>query len=98
MKTFLVDIDLPQNLTPEFMQLIPMQRKFISRMMKEGVVNSYSLSDKRDKLWVVIKADTLFDVKNIVGSFPIFNFIRFTIHSLLYHETSYLSTPQLWLN
>lgn len=98
MNTFMVDIDLPGSLTPEFMRLIPHQRKYINKMMKEGAVVSYSVSYDRKKLWVLINAETLFDVKNIIGSFPIFNYIRFSIHNLLFHESNHLATPQLWLN
>lgn len=98
MNTFMVDIDLPETLSPDFMKLIPHQRKYITRMMKKGVVASYSVSYDRKKLWVTVHADSLYDVKNLIGSFPIFNHIRFTIHNLLFHESSYLTSPQMWLN
>ena len=98
MNNFMVDIDLPETLTNEFIKLIPAQRAFAKKMMSKGVIVNYSLSFDRRKLWVVIQADTLFDVKNIMGSFPIFNYIRFKINSLLFHENSMTSVPQMWLN
>jgi hypothetical protein len=94
----MVDVDLPESLTPAFIKLIPHQRRFVSRMMKQGVIANYSLSYDRKKLWVIVHADTLFEVKNVMGSFPIFNHIKFTIHNLLFHESSHLTSPQLWLN
>lgn len=94
----MVDIDLPERLSNEFIKLIPMQRAFVKRKMNEGVIVNYSLSFNRRKLWVVIHADTLFDVKNIMGSFPIFNHIHFKINTLLFHENSMTSIPHMWLN
>lgn len=98
MKSFMVDIDLPEVLSKEFIQLIPKQRAFITRMMGEGVISNYSLSYDRRKLWVVVNADSPFDVKNIIGSFPIFNHITFKINNLMFHETNLTSIPQMGLN
>lgn len=94
----MVDIDLPGILSNEFIKLIPKQRAFVKRMMNEGVISDYSLSFDRRKLWVVVNADTPFDVKNIIGSFPIFNHIKFRINNLLFHETNFISVPHMWLN
>lgn len=94
----MIDIDLPETLSREFIKLIPKQRAFVKRMMNEGIISNYSLSSDRKKLWVVVNADTPFDVKNIMGSFPIFNHIRFKINNLLFHDTSFTSIPQMWLN
>ncbi len=98
MNTFMVDIQLPDSLNREFMKLIPHQRKFINRLMKKGIIVSYSVAYDRKKLWVIINAETLFDVKNVIGSFPIFTHITFKIHNLLFHESSHLAAPQMWLN
>jgi hypothetical protein len=98
MNSYMVDIDIPETLSSEFMGLIPHQRAFIKRMLREGTISNYSLSFDRKKLWVVVHADSLLDVKHIVGSFPIFSHIKFKINSLLFHENNYTSLPQLWLN
>jgi hypothetical protein len=94
----MIDIDLPKTLSREFIKLIPKQRAFVKRMMNEGVISNYSLSFDKKKLWVIINADTPFDVNNIVGSFPIFNHIRYKINNLLFHENNFTSIPQMWLN
>ncbi len=94
----MVDIDLPKSLSSEFIKLIPNQRAFVNKMMGKGVISNYSLSYDRRKLWVVINADSTFDVKNIIGSFPIFNHITFKINNLMFHETNLTSIPQMGLN
>lgn len=94
----MVDIDLPQTLRNEFIRLIPQQRAFVNRLMKEGVIANYSLSYDRRKLWVVINAETSSDANTIIESFPIFNYITFKINNLMFHETNHISMPQMWLN
>ena len=97
MSYFMIEIELPKRITPEFLELIPHQRKFIDRMMKKGIIISYSLSFDRSKLWVVVLANSLTETKNFIGSFPIFCFIQFKINNLLFHEANN-HVPQFWLN
>ncbi len=98
MKNYMVDIELPEIVGEEFFQLIPDQRAYINRMMREGVISNYSLSTDRNKLWVVINVISLAEVRHIVARFPIFYYIRYTIHDLLIHDSSDATMPQLWLN
>jgi hypothetical protein len=98
MNSYMVDIDLPELLSNEFIKLIPKQRSFVKKMMSEGVISNYSLSFDRKKLWVVINADTPLEAKTIVESFPIYNHIKYKINSLLFHETNITSIPHMWLN
>ena len=94
----MVDIELPAELDEEFMKLIPYQRMYINKLMKKGSISNYSLSYNRRKLWVVIHAASEFEVKQIIGAFPIFNYMKFKIHGLIFHDSSTITTPQLWLN
>jgi muconolactone delta-isomerase len=97
MSSYMVDIELPKILNDDFIELIPKQRAYIDRMMKKGIILSYSVSFDRSRLWVIVAADSIQDVKNILGSFPIFNYIKFSIFNLLFHEANTL-VPQFWLN
>jgi len=98
MNSYMIDVDLAERLDEEFFRLIPYQRNYIRRMMKKGVISNYSFSNDRGKLWVIVHAGSLTEVKHIIGSFPIFNYMRFQIHYLLFHETNDALKPQLWLN
>jgi hypothetical protein len=97
MSYFMIEISLPETLTPDFMELIPLQRRFIDKMMKKGVIMSYSLSFDRSRLWIIVLSNSINEVKNLVGSFPIFCFIKFRINNLLFHEVNN-QVPQFWLN
>jgi hypothetical protein len=93
----MIDIELPDKIGYNFIQLIPEQRAYINKMMEKGIIKNYSLSYDRSRLWVVVEVNTLEEVKNVVRSFPIFSFIKFKIHNLLFHEAN-VNIPQLWLN
>jgi hypothetical protein len=97
MSSYMVDIELPNVMNDEFIELIPQQRATIDRLMKKGLILNYSLSFDRTRLWVIVSADSIIAVKNIIGSFPILNFIKFKIYNLLFHEAN-SQVPQFWLN
>jgi hypothetical protein len=94
----MVEISLPKVMDPEFINLIPFQRSVINSMIKKGIIVNYSLSLDRGKLWVVLTAQSVTEVKSIIGSFPIFSFISFTVNELLFHEGSFNAVPHFWLN
>jgi hypothetical protein len=98
MANFMVEISLPKVMDMEFRNVIPYQRSMINNLIKKGIIVNYSLSLDRGNLWVVVAARSLSEVKNIIGSFPIINFITFTVYELLFHEGSYNPVPHLWLN
>ncbi|MBN1599093.1 MAG: hypothetical protein JW894_12435 [Bacteroidales bacterium] len=95
---YMVEVELPVHFDEDFISLIPYQRAYISKMMKKGNISSYSLSLDRSLLWVVVAAESIQDVKNIIGSFPIFNYITFKIHPLMFNEIKSESAPHFWLN
>jgi hypothetical protein len=98
MNSYMIDIELPEVLGKEFIELIPHQRATVSRMMKQGTISHYSLSYDRTRLWVVMNAESIKDVKLKLASFPIYSSIKFKIFSLLFHESNTNAVPQLWLN
>lgn len=99
MKTFLVDIILPEKLQEDINKMIPTQRKIVNTLINEGIILSYSLSNKRNRLFVVISQETEENVMITVQRFPIFKLIvDFEIIELLSHETVSSEMPQVWLN
>jgi muconolactone delta-isomerase len=97
MSNYMIDIELPKIFDFDFIQLIPQQRAFVSKMLEKGVIKNYSLSSDRSRLWVVVEVNSPEDVKKLVRSFPIFSFIKYEVHNLLFHEAN-INIPQLWLN
>ena len=98
MNQYMVEIELPGTITDEFASLIPFQRARVNILMFEGKILSYSLSEDRSRLWVVVNAASVDDAHSIIASFPIFHFVRFTVHELMFHNSVRLLHPQFSLN
>ncbi len=98
MSQYLVDITLPGSITDDFASLIPFQRSRVNALMSEGVISDYSLSMDRTRLWVTVNAESEDNVRSVVASFPIFSYIRFTVHELMFHNSVKHLHPQFSLN
>jgi hypothetical protein len=85
-KAYMVEIELPEEPDLEFYRLIPDQRAAINKMMEEGKILSYSLSLDRMRLWVVMAAESEFDVLDCVGDFPMIQYMKPEVTELMFHQ------------
>ena len=90
---FLVEVELPENPDPNFFELIPEQRLQINKMMSEGKIISYTLSQDRQKLWCIFNAESEFDVMSMLAEFPLFDYMKSQIFPLMFHNSVLLSMP-----
>ena len=58
MNEYMVTIQLPEQPNAEFISLIPTQREHVNELIQRGLLLSYSLSQNREILWVVILASS----------------------------------------
>lgn len=98
MYEYLVDIDLPVPFTDEFLSLVPAQRAVVNRLMAEGTITSYALSIESGKLWVSMVAESEQKIKEVIGSFPVFKHIFFTINKLTFQNSINFKIPHFSLN
>ena len=98
MKKFMIEIDFIFPLSQDFVELIPRQRALINKLMKSGIIINYSLSMDRNKLWVILQSISEAEASRIVQSFPIIDFVQFSVHGLMFHNSNATLTPQFWLN
>ncbi|HRI28072.1 MAG TPA: muconolactone Delta-isomerase family protein [Chitinophagales bacterium] len=98
MSLYMADINLPDNFSQDFLELIPYQRSHIDQLLTDGKVVSYSLAANRAKLWVIIEADNRREVQHILSSFPIYDYIRFTIMELAFYNQVEQNSFQFSLN
>jgi hypothetical protein len=85
-KAYMVEIELPEEPDLEFYRLIPDQRAAINKMMEAGKILSYSLSLDRMRLWVVMAAESEFDVLDCVGDFPMIQYMKPEVTELMFHQ------------
>ncbi len=88
LKQYMVEFDLPNPFPQDFINLIPMQRLMIDRLLAEGKIKSYSLSLDRAKLWTVFVAESAFDVIEGIAEWPLAEWMTPNIQELMFHHSS----------
>ncbi len=91
-------IQLPRELTKEFLSLIPKQRILIDKLMEDGKVIQYSLALDRSQLWVTIAANSERKAIDIYSTFPLVDFMRPTIYELAFQNSISNQLPKLIMN
>lgn len=89
-KLFMVEFDLPELLTPEFVALIPAQRDLVNQWLAKGEIKGYSLSMDRSKLWVVFVSESEFVVLEKISEMPLSDYLEPEIRELAFHNTEEL--------
>ena len=98
MNTYMISIKLPEELTEEFVSLIPKQRACVDKLMDEGRVLQYSLSLDRTQLWVILFAKNRKTAMGIISTFPLIDFMKPTIIELAFHNSISTELPKLIMN
>ncbi len=95
---FMVDFTLPDQLTDEFMGLIPYQRAAVNKLFDEGSLLNYSLSLERSKLWCVFNAKSEMAVMDLIADLPLTSFMEVQISMLTFHNAMEPKMPHFSLN
>lgn len=98
MNNYMVDIQLPEIFSDDFVSLIPAQRAHIDQLLGDRVISSYTLSLDRSKLWATVPADSEEEVMDLLAEMPLMKFMRVDIYELAFHETSTMGIPHMSLN
>lgn len=94
----MVSIQLPDELTEDFISLIPKQREMIDELMNEGKILQYALGIDRSKLWITLSADTKKDVLVILSAFPLIDYMKPKIFELAFYNSISTELPKLIMN
>ena len=87
-RSYMVEFELPESLSEEFLALIPDQRSTVDYLMSEGKIRSYSLALDRSVLWVIMDADSEFEVMETIAQLPLSDYMHPYISELLFHNTA----------
>jgi muconolactone delta-isomerase len=98
MNPYMVIIKLPNELTEEFVLLIPKQRAHIDKLMDEGKILQYSLAADRSFLWVTIVAESEQAVMDVLSTFPLIGYMSPIITELAFHNSVSNELPKLIMN
>lgn len=95
--TYMVEFELPEEFTEDFMALVPRQRFVINEMLAEGLVQNYSLSLDRSRLWAVMLADSEFSLMEDIARMPLIDYMTPHVSQLMFHNTA-MEVMQFSLN
>lgn len=95
---FMVEMFMPDEMTPEFMRMIPAHRAYISKLINDGTIQSYSINNERSNGWILFLSDESSDVEEILQQFPIYSFVRFQIHEIMVHDSESYRFPKMHMN
>ena len=82
----MVEFELPEVLTEEFLNLVPQQRFVINKMLSDGQLKSYSLSMDRSTLWAVMTATSEFEVMELITQMPLCDYMTPHVSELMFHN------------
>jgi hypothetical protein len=98
MACFMVEFEIPTPYSPELTARIPLQKMVVDELMEEGKIISYALSENRGRLWMVIAADSDFEVLDIINEFPLINDMHYSISPLMFNHAGSFQVPAFSLN
>lgn len=84
----MIEFELPDVMTEEFMALIPKQRYLINQMLAEGTIKCYSLAMDRSRLWMVLTASSEFAALETVSTLPLSDFMVPQVSELMFHNSA----------
>lgn len=82
----MIEFELPEVLTEDFLELVPQQRMMINKMLADGDIKSYSLSIDRSTLWAVMAATSEFEIMEMIAKMPLCDYMTPHISELMFHN------------
>ena len=95
---FMVNFDLPSNLSQEFMDLVPFQRMAVNRLFEEGKLINYALSLEEGKLWAVFSANSELEVMDLIADLPLTPYMKVDINMLTFYNDAKTRVPKFSMN
>lgn len=88
MKQYMIESDLPDVLSPEFIALIPEHRMMVDEMLRSGRLRTYTLSMDRSKLWAIVYAESELEALASMSELPLFPYFETYVHELMFHNSA----------
>ena len=81
-----------------FLSKVPQQRRRVNDLFADKVLQTYTLSLDRRKLWATLLAENELEVIEIMESFPLTPYMSYEIHQLMFNEIAQTGMPAISLN
>ena len=98
MNHWMIRLRFPAFPTQEFLQLIPAQRAIVDRLLRQGVIRTYSLTGDRRELWIVLRAENESAMQTVLNKLPLSEFAQITAQEAMFHLDSVELFPEPSVN
>ena len=97
LKQYMVEFDVPDPLTEEFLDIIPQQRDVLDALFSEGKLLSYTVSADRSRVWAVMIAESESELLTYIDELPMTPYMDYDYSELMFYNTVHL-IPAMSLN
>jgi DNA-binding MarR family transcriptional regulator len=98
MNHWIIRLRFPANPGAEFYQLIPAQRAIVDRLLRRGIIRSYTLSADRRNLWIIVRAEDEDTMQRVLEKLPLTEFANIHVEDILFHLAAEELFPEPSLN
>ena len=99
MNQYLIEFNIPSEITSDFTELIPAQRRQINELFHKGSLINYSLSIENGRMWAVFKARNKKEVHQMIDQLPLTNYMMdYEISELTFYQSYVPNAIQFSLN
>ena len=96
---FMITYRLPIEFDKEMIKTIPAHRAKVNRLIDSGVIKAYSLSLKRETLWMVVEAVNENDLEAILQSLPLSDhLLDYEVEPLMFSLSANTEIPHISMN
>lgn len=96
MKKFQVTIQFEMN--DEFATLVPAHRKYINRLIEQGVIDHYVVTMETQQVWITFSAENKAAVKKHLSKAPLYKAWTYKINEVFVVDGLHYRLPVMQLN
>ncbi len=93
----MVEFDVPQPITEDFLNMIPEQRASLDDLFASGKLLSYTVAADRSRVWAVMIAESESELLAYIDELPMTPYMDFDYNELMFYNTVHL-LPAMSLN
>lgn len=97
LKQYMVEFDVPQPITEDFLSMIPEQRASLDDLFASGKLLSYTVAADRSRVWAVMIAESESELLAYIDELPMTPYMDFDYNELMFYNTVHL-LPAMSLN
>ena len=95
---YMIEFMLPEELSQEFIERMPRQRKVVNRYFRRGTLISYALSLESSKMWAIFKVSSELELMELLADMPLTPLVNLDISCLTIFNMPTTTNPEFSLS